>query len=377
MATEGTHLYGDRAPHNEQFVVLSASSNLTLERVLTGTANQITITDGGAGAAVTLSVPSAFIIPGTITIPNTGLHILDTGGDHDLIIAPGSDLSADRQLTLTTGDAARTITLSGNPTLDDWFDQSIKVAASPTFAGITVSAHDGLRITENGGGFDFIIEFISNLTVDRTIRFNTGDADRSITLSGNPTLDNWFDQSVKVAASPTFADVFVPDGGTFGIAGNELLIFNAAGTAVFSGCNVGISPGGSITPDGTLHVHTASAGAVTAYADANDLVIENSTHGGINILTPNDKRGQIVFGDPDAPSKAWLRYDHNVDKFYFGAETHLMILDSTGTIQIKEAAAAVADTAGFGQLWVKSDAANILMFTDDAGADFTVNVTAV
>ncbi len=70
-----------------------------------------------------------------VTLGNEGLHLLDTGGDHDLIIKPGTDLGADRILTITTGDAARTITLSGNPTLGDWFDQSVKQASSPTFTG--------------------------------------------------------------------------------------------------------------------------------------------------------------------------------------------------------------------------------------------------
>lgn len=70
-----------------------------------------------------------------INLPNTGLHILDTNASHDLIIAPGSDITADRILTLTTGDAARTITLNGNPTLNDWFDQSVKSDDSPTFTG--------------------------------------------------------------------------------------------------------------------------------------------------------------------------------------------------------------------------------------------------
>lgn len=76
----------------------------------------------------------------TLTLPNEGLHILDTGGDHDLIIKPGTDLGADRILTLTTGDAARTITLSGNPTLADWFDQSVKQASSPTFVTAKLTA---------------------------------------------------------------------------------------------------------------------------------------------------------------------------------------------------------------------------------------------
>lgn len=75
-------------------------------------------------------------LTGTLTLPNAGLHLLDTNASHDLIIRPGSDLSVDRTLTLTTGDAARTITLSGNPTLADWFDQSVKVAAGPTFASV-------------------------------------------------------------------------------------------------------------------------------------------------------------------------------------------------------------------------------------------------
>ncbi len=44
------------------------------------------------------------IIITDITIPNTGLHLLDTNASHDLIIAPGSNLTADRTLTVTTGD---------------------------------------------------------------------------------------------------------------------------------------------------------------------------------------------------------------------------------------------------------------------------------
>ena len=77
----------------------------------------------------------------TLTLPNEGLHLLDTGGDHDLIIKPGTDLGADRILTITTGDAARAITLSGNPTLDDWFDQAVKQASSPTFAGAILTGN--------------------------------------------------------------------------------------------------------------------------------------------------------------------------------------------------------------------------------------------
>ncbi len=52
-----------------------------------------------------------------ITIPNTGLHILDTNASHDLIVKPGTDLSADRTLTITTDDADQTLTITGSPSL--------------------------------------------------------------------------------------------------------------------------------------------------------------------------------------------------------------------------------------------------------------------
>ena len=43
-----------------------------------------------------------------------------------------------------------------------------------------------------------------------------------------------------------------------------------------------------------------------------------------------------------------------------------MVVDS---VLLKEIAAAVADVAGYGQFWVKSDAPNVPYFTDDAGND--------
>ncbi len=59
------------------------------------------------------------------------------------------------------------------------------------------------------------------------------------------------------------------------------------------GGSVGI---GIAAPDGTLHVHTGSAGAVTADTNANDLVVENSSHCGITLLSPDANVSSIYFG---------------------------------------------------------------------------------
>jgi hypothetical protein len=52
-----------------------------------------------------------------VTLTNTGLHLLDTNASHDLIVAPGSNLTADRTFTITTGDSDRTLTLTGDATI--------------------------------------------------------------------------------------------------------------------------------------------------------------------------------------------------------------------------------------------------------------------
>jgi len=78
----------------------------------------------------------------SITINNTGLKIKDTNASHNLSIVPGSDLSADRTLTLTTGDSDRTLTISGNTTLSggthsgtNTGDQTIQLTGDVTGSG--------------------------------------------------------------------------------------------------------------------------------------------------------------------------------------------------------------------------------------------------
>lgn len=135
-------------------LIIGSTGNPPSKATLTGTASQITITN--AAGSITISIPN----PAAITFANNGLHILDTNASHDLIITPGSNLTADRILTLITGDVARTITLNGDPTLADWFDQAIKTSSSPTFAALT-------RVGD--------VTNYTKIETDGTIEFN-GDA---------------------------------------------------------------------------------------------------------------------------------------------------------------------------------------------------------
>lgn len=53
----------------------------------------------------------------SVYLDNTGLKVKDSNASHGLTLKPGSNLTADKTLTLTTGDADRTVTLNGDTTL--------------------------------------------------------------------------------------------------------------------------------------------------------------------------------------------------------------------------------------------------------------------
>lgn len=89
---------------------------------LGATDNRLVRTDGTGGATLQntgITVDDTDNVTGiaTVTLPNTGLHIFDTDASHDLIIIPGSNLTADRNFTIVTGDAARQLTLTADSSI--------------------------------------------------------------------------------------------------------------------------------------------------------------------------------------------------------------------------------------------------------------------
>lgn len=124
-----------RAAGFDTFVATPSSANLAA--LVTG--------ETGSGALMFGTSPT---ITTDITIPNTGLHLLDTNASHDLIIAPGSDLTADRTLTITTGDSARTLTISGNATVS----QDYSTTGNPQFATIELGAASDTTLSRASAG---------------------------------------------------------------------------------------------------------------------------------------------------------------------------------------------------------------------------------
>lgn len=116
-----------------------------------------------------------------ITQNEGGVRLPDSDGTHSLVLTTTSNLTADRLLTLVPGDAARTITLSGNPTLSDWFDQAVKAASSPTFVGLTLSGAIATPTTLTQSG-DHI--FSANAVTRRSTSDGSDNGSQSLTGGG-------------------------------------------------------------------------------------------------------------------------------------------------------------------------------------------------
>jgi hypothetical protein len=129
----------------------------------------------------------------------------------------------------------KTVTVSGNTTLDNWFDQSVKTGASPTFANATIN---GTLFTNF---FDQAVKTTSSPTFNVATVTGLSVNGFTVTVSGAPTLNNWFDQSVKVAASPQFAGLR----STAKVRADTGFNFNGTDGDTFTGLSVALNGGGT------------------------------------------------------------------------------------------------------------------------------------
>jgi len=82
---------------------------------------------------------------------------------------------------------------------------------------------------------------------------------------------------------------------------------------------------------GKVHILSGSANADTNWNATCPVIIERNDHNLLNIRTPNDKIGGIVFSDPDAVQSGYIRYNHSDDSMQFHtANVARTYLNATG-----------------------------------------------
>lgn len=218
-------------------IAVRTAANTWAQRSVAGTANQITVTNGsGAAGDPTISFPADVLIPTVLTVPNTGLHLLDTDASHDLIIKPGTNISADRTMTLETPNANFGLDLvdPGSDQLLFWDDSANEWTSLALTSNLSISG-TSLRLLES------VIVAAS----DETTTITTGTAKASFSLpyefnvvgvyatlntvssSGTPTIDI-NEEGTSILGTKIVIDVSEKTGGSAGYQGT------AAGAATIT-----------------------------------------------------------------------------------------------------------------------------------------------
>lgn len=193
------------------FIELGSPGNGGRTTLLRTTGADYSITFPGASGTVALTNNAI------ITFTNTGLRVSDTNASHYLSIVPGSDLTQNRQFTITTGDAARTLSMGGNITTASSFTTagafSLTLTATATTNATVPSGtvtlvdlstaqslssktiqmvNTGLRVNDTNASHYLQITPGSDLTNNRVLTLTTGDAARAWTVTGDLSISNNF-----------------------------------------------------------------------------------------------------------------------------------------------------------------------------------------
>ena len=192
-----------------------------------------------------------------ITVPNTGLHVLDTDASHDLIIKPGDNLAADTTFTITTGGANRTLTLNENLTIGDGTDITITGVTQAN----TLTLYESLTLGDGYSGTLTYSAASKVLTVEDTTNVN-----QDLTTDATPTF---LSQVLNSGATPSSQlEIKANNAGMFSVlvygADNTALGFDADYDAAWyardteaaliykSGGNLKIYGDDSLTPGNTF-----------------------------------------------------------------------------------------------------------------------------
>lgn len=192
-----------------------------------------------------------------------GLDWQDSVLDKDLNDAPGGPSEGDRYIVGTSASG----TWTGH-------DNEITEYISAAWSYTTVTGNEGISAwvedenalyTWNGVAW---VQFGSNIDHANLIGIADDDHTQYILKDGTRELTGNWDYG-----SP-----------------------NISGTGdIYCLGNMGV---GTLFPDGTFHVHTATAGTWAPHADVDDLIVENSTAGGISIAVPDNQPARLNFSSP-------------------------------------------------------------------------------
>ena len=254
-----------------------------LARLGVGSNGQVLTTNGTIPSWGSAGGSGDFSGPGSST-DNAVVRFDGTGGkpgqNSGVTIDDSNNATGFANLTLTgeldaaTGDFSGAVDIAGDLTLSAGTDGALRFTPASS-----------IKIVDNSGVALVVEEadtaYMTFVTTDSSeaIKF-----DKALDINAAMQIDS----TVTVGVDDTGHDVKF-----FGATSGKYMEWDESADTLNVVGNAGV---GIARTDGTLHVHTASAGSVTASVHYDDLVVESGGNTGISILAPEDYTSGIAFG---------------------------------------------------------------------------------
>jgi len=144
----------------------------------------------------------------------------------------------------------------------------------------------------------------------------------------------------------------------------------------------------------SLTTGNQGAAAIFGFRDRTDMGIKSNTSYSVGVMAPDNVfiqtdsnnngnanyidfgHGSSTVGSATSMMRIVMAGATGVGKVGIGTTSPNQPLTVEGSMSLKEQASANADTAAYGQLWVKSDSPNNLYFTNDAGTDIQITTSS-
>ena len=299
------------------------------------------------------------------------------GGDVSSVSNTGGTLT----ISPTTGAVVASIAL-GNP--NTWTGQQIFTVSPPSAPG---SGSSSERF-----GASSVASSTNSMAIGNGATSTTGVGNIAIGQGASATGNSAMAVGYLSEASNTLSFAFGPSATASGLSsvaiGSPATVSGNGSVGIVSNVNVAntFGCGNASYPITDVFFGQGRVGSAFGYAQV-DYAVNGSGGAGTDATgghliiaggkaTGNAVGGSILFKTSDAGASGTTLQSlttkmtlNEVGNVGIGTVTPNQLLTIEGTLSLKEQAAANADTAAYGQLWVKSDTPNTLWFTDDAGND--------
>jgi len=317
-------------------------------------------------------------------VPTIDYELANKAYVDDLVHNPPAEVFMDKDLTLA-GDLTingNTLTFGNGEIIHNQSDGLFTFVGSDLIVDKTGSSSAAKLALFGDSGFDAAVLLYNAVLVKWSIGNDANDSDKLKFDAGNATVGAatkaTLDSSGNFVTAGSITD---GSGNVLGSGGASSL--NDLSDVSVSGANISLTGANQLT-------FGAQGVEITAGEDiilnSTDDIFINADGGDITFKDASLELAKVKSTGIKLPDLSGLLFgDDETDKFYGDGTDLLISKDDTDVwmfedietkteipLKIRESASAVADTAAYGQLWVKSDTPNNLYFTNDAGSDVQI-----